>query len=94
MARWATFDFLRGRKRAYQLALTSPAGLEVLEDLARFCRANETCVVPGDPTLTAILEGRREVWLRIQQHLNLTPAQLFELYSGRPFNPVKEDQDQ
>ena len=87
-----TFEFLRGRKRAYQLALTSPAGQEVLEDLARFCRANETCF-HEDPRLHAVLEGRREVWLRIQQHLNLTPAQLFGLYSGRQFNPVEEDQN-
>jgi hypothetical protein len=30
-----------------------------------------------------MLEGRRELWLYVQQNLNLTPQQLFELYAGR-----------
>jgi len=88
----AFLDFLRGRKRAYQLSLSSVAGQTVLRDLAEFCRANETCF-HEDPRLHAVLEGRREVWLRIQQHLNLTSEQLYALYSGRDFNPLKEDTD-
>lgn len=74
-------DFLRRRKSSYQLAFGSPAGELVLEDLAKFCRANQTCFDP-DPRIHAVLEGRREVFLRIQQHLNLTSEQLFQLYSG------------
>ena len=77
-------DFLRGRKQAYQLSLTSPAGQKVLADLAKFCRANDTCFDP-DPRIHAVLEGRREVFLRIQRHLNLSPDQLLELDSGRTF---------
>lgn len=76
---------MRARKRAYQDAFNSPSGAEVLIDLARFCRANETTFDP-DPRLHAALEGRREVWLRIQQHLNLTSQDLADLYQGkRPF---------
>ena len=78
------FDWLRQRKRAYQLALTSPAGQEVLVDLAKFCRAHETCF-HEDPRKHAVLEGRREVWLRIQQHLHLTADQLMALYNGQGF---------
>lgn len=76
--------FLTRRTSAYRLVFRDdqPADVKVQEDLARFCRANETCVVPGDAIATAILEGRREVWLRIQQHKNLTPEQLFRLYGG------------
>lgn len=76
-----TLDFLRGRKRDYQLVFNpkNPADVRVLEDLARFCRANETCF-HADPRLHAVAEGRREVFLRIQQHLNLTSEQLFQLY--------------
>lgn len=85
-----SFDFLRRRKRNYQLALTSPAGQEVLKDLVRFCRGAETTYDP-DPRVSAALEGRREVWLRIQQHLNLTDAQLFGLYTGQSYNPLEED---
>lgn len=73
--------FLTQRKRAYQLTFRSPSGAEVLEDLAKFCRANDTCF-HEDPRLHAVLEGRREVWLRIQQHLNLTPEELTAIFSG------------
>lgn len=76
-------DYLRTRKTAYQQSLLSPAGQQVLQDLAVFCRANETAAVPGNEHLTWAAIGRREVWLRIQQHLNLTTEQLAELYSGR-----------
>jgi hypothetical protein len=56
---------------------------EVLLDLAEFCRANESCY-HEDARRHAVLEGRREVWLRIQTHIHLTPAQLMALYMGRP----------
>ena len=39
---------------------------EVLADLERFCHANSTTHVEGDSHGTAQLEGRRQVWLRIQ----------------------------
>ena len=76
--------FITGRTSAYRMTFRDdvPSDVFVQKDLARFCRANETCVVPGDEHATWILEGRREVWLRIQQHKNLTPEQLFGLYGG------------
>lgn len=80
------------RKTAYQLTyqVEQPANVDVLIDLARFCRANETCVVKGDRDMTLVLEGRREVWLRIQQHLGLTTEQLTALYTGGPLQRRKE----
>lgn len=95
MARIGSFDFLRFRKRDYQLALgqLNVHDQRVLADLAKFCRANESCVVPGDRDMSLILEGRREVWLRIANHLNLTPAQLYAIYTGHEFNPAQEDQN-
>ena len=96
------FDFIRRRKINYQLAAAAnldpsqPATQEVLIDLAKFCRANETCVDLDkdgrvDKDMTLILEGRREVWCRIQNHLKLTPSQLYALYTGRQFNPGETD---
>ena len=81
----ATFEFLKGRKSAYKFTFSysNPAARQVLNDLAVFCRANETCVVAGDHDKSLVLEGRREVWLRIQQHLNLSSEQLFQLYTGK-----------
>ncbi len=56
----------------------------VLKDLAKFCRANET-TFKEDARLHAVLEGRREVYLRICHHLKLTADELIELF-GRPPN--------
>lgn len=71
------------RQYAYRKTFEGPLAYTVLKDLARFCRAHES-TFHGDARAHALAEGRREVWLRIQNHLQLTPAQLWELYSGRP----------
>jgi len=76
-----TIAYLTTRKRAYQVVFTSNAGQIVLADLAKFCRAEQTCF-DADPRLHAALEGRREVWLRVCSHLNLNPQELYALYSG------------
>ena len=70
------------RQYHYKLWFQSPPGVEVLKDLCRFCRMHES-TFHADPRIHALLEGRREVVLRIAYHLNLTPDQLWELYSGR-----------
>jgi hypothetical protein len=51
----------------------------VLHDLAKFCRANET-TFDTDERLTALLLGRREVFLRIAHHLRLTQDELWAIY--------------
>lgn len=71
--------FLRSRKASYQLTFEGETGRDVLSDLARFCRAHEVTFT-SDERLSAVLEGRREVWLRIQHHLNLTENELWDLY--------------
>ncbi len=52
---------------------------EVLKDLARFCRAHKSAYHP-DARMSAVLEGRREVWLRIQNYLNLSNEELYNLH--------------
>ena len=74
--------FLMRRRHNYRLAFLSPPGQEVLRDLAAFCRANETTFHP-DARLHAVAEGRREVWLRIANHLNMPPDELWALYTRR-----------
>jgi len=44
----------------------------VLADLAKFCHAHTTTHCVGDPTGSAQLEGRRQVWLRLRAQLDLT----------------------
>lgn len=76
-------DFLSRRRTAYVRTFLTPFGGEVLEDLARFCRAHES-TFHVDPRAHAVAEGRREVWLRIQKHLQLTDDQLWAIYGGKP----------
>ncbi len=52
--------------------------LEVLADMAKFCRAQRSCW-HEDARAHALAEGRREVWLRIQQTLRLTDDQVAQL---------------
>lgn len=93
--RWRLFDFVKRRGTDYKLSANQPSVQAMLIDLAVFCRANETCVVKDntgrvDNDMTKILEGRREVWLRIQAHMNLNANQLFALLTGQQFNPGEE----
>lgn len=74
----AAKDALLVRQRNYQTVFKGPVGEKVLQDLAEFCRAN-TSTFHADPRLHAVLEGRREVWLRIQEHLQLDSEQLWKL---------------
>jgi hypothetical protein len=76
-------QLLMRRRYAYQLTFRAPIAKEVLKDLARFCRAHES-TFHEDARAHAMAEGRREVWLRIQNHMQLPPDELWELYSGRP----------
>lgn len=82
------WDFLQARRTNYIRVFSSAQGDAVLRDLAKFCRADQT-TFHTDPRLHAVLEGRREVWLRIQHHLQLTPEQLYALY-GQNIPSAKE----
>lgn len=70
-------------QKAYRLTFPgdSTAAQTVLLDLAHFCKANETTFHP-DARVQAHLEGRREVWLRLQKILKLTPEQYIEMIAG------------
>lgn len=52
---------------------------QVLEDLAKFCRAHDS-TFHTDARVHATLEGRREVWLRIQEYLSLDIEEIYELH--------------
>lgn len=71
--------FLRRRAHAYRVTFTGPLAEEVLQDLARFCRATES-TFHTDPRVQAALEGRREVFLRLQHHLKLSDEDLWKRY--------------
>ena len=66
------------RSQAYKQAFEGEHAEKGLEDLGRFCHANATTHVEGDSHGTAQLEGRRQVWLRIQGYRDLSEAQIGE----------------
>lgn len=77
-------DFLMTRQQAYHQVF-NPENIfakRVLSDLARFCRANDTTFNP-DPRVHAVLEGRREVWLRIQQHMKMSPEEFWTKFGRK-----------
>ena len=74
-------NFLARRRTAYIKTFLNPFGQEVLKDLSSFCRANDS-TFHTDARAHAVAEGRREVWLRVQKHLQLTDAQLWQLYGS------------
>lgn len=62
----------------------NPIAEIVMGDLARFCRASSStaCYTREgalDRDAMLIAEGRREVWLHIQKHLNLSDAAIYHL---------------
>ena len=72
--------FLFRRQAAYRRTFQGPLADVVLRDLAKFCRANES-TASADPYVASRLDGRRECWLRIQNHLNLTQERLWDLHN-------------
>lgn len=75
-------DLLNARKTAYNLVFSEENVYtkQVLEDLKKFCRAERSSFHP-DPRLHAVIEGRREVWLRIQDFLTRSITELEEIYA-------------
>lgn len=67
------------RRRAYKSTFDNMNGKRVLADLRRFCGATTPSADVNNPYATYVQEGRREVWLRIMAHLNLTEEEVFEL---------------
>lgn len=74
------YAFFHRRQRDYALTFsrTNPANQRVAADLQDFCCGNRT-TAGGDHDQLLIREGRRQVWLRIQRALNLTPEEQFNL---------------
>jgi hypothetical protein len=69
-------------QQAYNICLGAGVATSmVLEDLAKFCRADQSCF-DADPRIHAVLEGRREVWLRIQEYRTQKPEDILVKLNG------------
>lgn len=82
-------EWLFVRQVAYRRTFDGPVAETVLRDLAKFCRAHSSTFHP-DTHVAARLDGRREVWLRIQQHLQLGDEELWTLI-GQPAQTRQKD---
>lgn len=80
------FDIFRHQKRQYIEWAAYMEHKGALQNLAKFCRANASTVGPTVEQTYALI-GRREVWLRIVEHMNLSPEQLTDLYGPDKENP-------
>ena len=60
----------------------------VLKHLALFCRAHQSTFLP-DARAHAVLEGRREVWLLIQEFLELSIDELYDLHRIKEYIPKR-----
>jgi hypothetical protein len=63
---------------------------DVLQDLAKFCRAHES-TFHVEHSMSDRLDGRREVWLRIAHHLHLNEEQLWAIYGNKSIPPEPEE---
>lgn len=75
---------LHTRAGAYKTIFSgsNAAGNIIFRDLIGFCRGLDT-TFHEDPRLHALLEGRREVLMRIAQHCNLSFDDLWAISDGR-----------
>lgn len=70
-------DFVR-LKNAYRAVFATSEGKRVLEDLAKVCHAAST-TFDADPREQSRREGKRQVWLRIQNMIHSTDDEIFNL---------------
>lgn len=77
----AALDIIRHRKQGYKNTFKEDDRFArvVLADLSRFCRANKS-TFNTDPRIDALMQGRREVWLRIAEHLNMSETELYDRF--------------
>ena len=80
-------DFVTKRQQAYQQVFDPDSRFvkDVMVDLEKFCRDAET-TFHSDPRVHALLEGRREVLLRIKRHLNSNTEDLIRYHTNKGNN--------
>lgn len=85
----AYVENLKNRSLSYKncFDLSKLEARAVLTDLALFCRMFTTTREPNQKEDPAVLEGRRQVFLRIQEHLQFDQQQLYQLHPLRQMTP-------
>jgi site-specific recombinase len=83
-SRWGRQTDVARFKQAYQVFRQNNDVREfVLPDLAEFCHAIEPAPPISDLFVQGRAAGRRDVWLRLQENINLTEPELYALWQAR-----------
>jgi len=83
---------LRDRNQAAALksnmhaVFESPQGKDVMEFLEHSCGWYQSCLVPGQPDLTLINDGKRQVLATIKTIMRLDPDQITNLVKAKEEN--------
>lgn len=77
----AALDLIRRRKQAYVHTFKEDDRFAsyVLADLSKFCRGGQS-TFHTDQRFNDVLQGRREVLLRICEHLGMNERELYEKF--------------
>jgi hypothetical protein len=67
---------VKGIKSNMHAVFDTPQGLEVMAFLEQTCGWYQSCVVPGDPQMSLVNDGRRQVLATIKTFLKCTPEQI------------------
>lgn len=80
---WKRAYTLFQRHQAYNLALRQPAGEIVVSDLLAFCGVADEAPHNASEFEQGRAAGRRDVGLRVMEHMRLTPEELYAVIQGR-----------
>lgn len=81
--RWGMGFTLAERVKAYNLTFRHPSGQMVLADLMTFCGLADEAPRTDSQFEQGRAAGRRDVALRVQEHLHLTHEELYVVLQGR-----------
>ena len=80
---WGRWYSLRDRETAFKLTFRNPSGEITLADLLDFCGVFDEAPWHGDQFSQGRVAGRRDVGLRILEHLHLTHEEMYAVIQGR-----------
>ena len=69
-------DYIKGLKSNMHATFDTPQGKEVIRYLEATCCWYKSVLVPDDPQMTLINDGKRQVLATIKTFLELTPEQI------------------
>jgi len=76
-------DQVASLKSSLHVLFDSPQGKEVMEFLEQSCGWYQSCLVPGQPDLTLINDGKRQVLATIKTLMRLNADQIVNLVKSK-----------